>query len=178
MYNLVLFISLFLFLGCSVKQPLKEEVTLEVQSLKIMVMNLSPSIQEKEADDLAKGSINYSYQLAKEYDAITLPWWQNSLVNMGLKKRGLCHQWTEDLLKFLVKKNYKTLEFHAIGANIGYFNEHNSLSVSAKGESVKKSIILDAWRNSGKLYFSKINEDNDYEWKERFNLYGILPPKR
>ena len=30
----------------------------------------------------------------------------------------------------------------------------------------KDGLIIDAWRNSGKLYWSKIKHDNDYTWSE------------
>jgi len=178
MSNLVLFCSIVLIVGCSVKEPKKEEIGLKVQRLEALIINLDSNIQKEEAYDVARSSIVYSYALAKEYEALSSPWWQNTLVNVGIKKRGLCHEWAEDLLRFLAQKEYKSLEFHTIGANIGYLNEHNALSVAAKGESVKNSIVLDAWRDSGSLYFNKINEDKEYKWKERFNLYGVLPSRK
>ena len=97
------------------------------------------------------------------------------MVNIGIKKRGLCYEWGEDLVKYLLTKNYKTLAFHSISANIGYLNEHSALSVSARGEGIKNSIVLDAWRGSGNLYFQKIDEDEEYEWKGRVGLYRSLP---
>ena len=177
MSNLVLCFSLLFVVGCSVPHPSKGEISQRVVTLKNLIVELSPKVAKDEAEDLARSSIGYSLKLAKEYDVVAPAWWQNSLVNIGIKKRGLCYEWTEDLLKYLVAKNYKTLSLHAIGANIGYFNEHNALSVSAKGEGIVNSIVLDAWRESGNLFFSKINEDDDYEWEERFNLYGVLPPR-
>ena len=171
----VLFLSFFL-LGCSVKQPSPHLTHTQITKLQNLLVTLSPNVNEYEAKDLARSSIHYSYELAKKYDVVSSPWLQNSLVNLGIKKRGLCFQWTEDLLRFLVHKNYKTLKFYAVGANIKYLNEHNALSVSAKSAGVKESVLLDAWRNSGSLYFIKIDEDKEYEWKERLHLYGVIPP--
>ena len=170
-------IFLFLFTGCSVKKLTIVEKNIKVERLKILIEDLSSTVNSKEALDLARSSINYSFELSKKYDAVSFPWWQNTLVNMGIKKRGLCHEWTEDLLKFLVKKKYENLELHTIGANIGHLNEHNALCVTAKGGSIEKSILLDAWRGSGNLFFIKTTDDKKYEWSERFNLYGLLPPR-
>ena len=164
-------------MGCAVKTPPLEQRQAKVVSLQNMLLHLGSKVDVYEAEDLAKSSIDYSYLLAQKYKAIDSPWLQNSLVNIGLKKRGLCYEWAEDLLRYLVKKNYKTLELHTVGANIGYLNEHNALCVSSKGEGINNSIVLDAWRNSGNLYFKKIREDKKYEWKERKGLYKILPPK-
>jgi len=176
MYIKVFLLFTLLFLGCSVPQPTVQETNVKVRTLENLIVTLSPSIQKKEALDFAQGSIAYSYQLAKEYEVLPSPWWHNTFVNVGIKKRGLCHEWAEDLLRFLVQRDYKTLELHAVGANIGYFNEHNALSVSARGKGIRKSILLDAWRNSGNLYFIQIDKDIKYKWRERHNLYGILPP--
>ena len=173
--SLLLFVSLFF--GCSVKLPTLQEKQNESERLTHLLVSLSRDIDRSEAKDLAKSSIDYSYELSHRYKVIASPWLQNALVNMGIKKRGLCHEWTEDLLYFLVKRNYRTFTFHTITANEGYYNEHNALSVSKKGGSLKHSIVLDAWRNSGKLYFIELTKDTKYEWKERDGLYGILPPK-
>ena len=167
----------FVFLACSARQPSINVINKNVNKLNSLIVGLSPTVSKNEAFDFSNSSINYSLKLSKEYQAISSPWVQNTLVNVGLKKRGLCHEWAEDLLKYLVKRNYRTLSFHAVGANIGYMNEHNALSVSAKGEGIEKSILLDAWRNAGDLYFKKIREDKKYEWKERKGLYGVLPLK-
>lgn len=169
-----LFFITFVLLGCAVKQPSVSEQNFKINTLRAMLISLSASIDKREAHHLAKSSVVYSLDLAQRYEALSSPWIQNTFVNLGFKKRGLCYEWGEDLLRYLVDQDYETLAFHAIGANIGYLNEHNALSVSAKGEGVENSIILDAWRNSGNLYFKKITEDNAYDWKEREGLYGIL----
>lgn len=173
MYFRVLIVTLFL-LGCSIKQPTFEEQKEQMETLAVMLMSLSPNVDRDEAYHLAKYSILYSQQLAEQYDVMASPWINNTLVNFGIKERGLCHEWTEDLLRFLTRQNYKTFEFHSVGANIGHLNEHNALAVSAKGDGYVKGILLDAWRASGNLYFIKVKEDILYKWSERRGLYGEL----
>ncbi|HHS91771.1 MAG TPA: hypothetical protein ENK82_00345 [Campylobacterales bacterium] len=91
---------------------------------------------------------------------------------MGIKNRGLCHEWAEDLLGFLLKQKYQTFDFHPVSANVGYLNEHNALVVSAKGDRYFRGILLDAWRFSGNLYFVEVSKDPKYRWIERKGLYG------
>ena len=173
MYHLLYFTKIFLLLswlvGCSVKTPTPQENLQTTQALTTMLLNTSQKVDKNEVEDLARSSIDYAQQLAKRYKVVAPPLWQNTLVNMGLKERGLCYEWANDLWEHLKAKEYKSLKLHYIGADIGNYFEHNALSVSAKGNGLKKSIVLDAWRNSGKLYFIEIDKDKKYKWKERFD---------
>jgi len=175
MHTIRVVLFALVFVACGVKQPSVEVIDKRVVELQSLMVGLTPRVHQDEAFDLSKRSIYYALELSKNYHAISAPWIQNTLVNLGLKERGLCYEWAEDLLRHLVKKNYQTLELHAISANVGYLNEHNALAVSAKGEGIAKSIVLDAWRDAGNLYFKKIGEDKKYNWRERKGLYGILP---
>jgi len=162
-----LLISLFLT-GCQIKQPTPLENIRNIEKLKIMFLKLDKRVESLEAQSLAQESILYAQKLAKKYELVSPPYVQNTLVNFGLKNRGLCYHWAEDMLSYLDSKNYRTLELHKVSANIGKLNEHNALSVSFRGESTSSNILLDAWRNSGKLFFIKIEEDKKYSWKRRF----------
>ena len=171
--KLSLLFILIAFGSCSLTprhQASKLEIETKEERLTKMLINLNPNIDKKEAEDLAHKSIWYANRLAKDYQVVAPPLWHNTLVNMGFRKRGLCYQWAEDMLLFLLKRKYQTLQFYAIGAKIGEYFEHNALAVSAKGAFFKKSIVLDAWRNSGNLYFNYISRDK-YIWKNRKNIY-------
>ena len=113
--------SLFFLIGCAVKTPPLEYRQAKIVTLKNMLLNLGSSVDVYEAYDLAKSSVNYSYLLAQKYRAIDSPWLQNTLVNLGLKERGLCYEWAEDLLRFLVNRHYRSFSFHTVGANIRVF---------------------------------------------------------
>jgi len=165
-----LFILLLFFIGCSVKIPTPQENRENIQNLTQMLLKTSKYIDKNEAEDLAKSSVYYAQKLAHDYNVISPPLWQNTLVNLGLKKRGLCYEWANDLWVYLKAKNYKSLRLHYVGADVGSYFEHNALSVSAKFEDINNSILLDAWRDSGNLYFIELNKDKKYDWKERLNL--------
>ena len=171
MHQLFYFIRVFLLLlwltGCSVKSLTVEEKFQKVHALTQMLLATSKNIDKNEAEDLAKSSVFYAQKLSKVYKLISPPLWQNTLVNLGLKKRGLCYEWANDLWVYLKAKNYKSLKLYYVGADVGNYFEHNALSVSAKSEDINNSIVLDAWRNSGKLFFIEIYNDKKYKWKER-----------
>ncbi|HIO91215.1 MAG TPA: hypothetical protein EYG68_00030 [Leucothrix mucor] len=69
------------------------------------------------------------------------------------------------------KKNLKTFDLVRGTANRRLKNEHNSLVVIAKGDSFYKGILLDPWRNSGDLYWTKVTNDEDpqYTWHKFIN---------
>jgi hypothetical protein len=163
-----------LFVGCSVQQPSPKVQQQKINTLSSMLSSLHPTVDRGEAYHLAYHSVMYSQKLADEYDVVPYPWINNTLVNMGIKKRGLCHQWTEDLLRFLVQQNYQSFDFHPVSANVGHLNEHNALVVSLKGYSFRKGVLLDAWRYSGDLYFISVEKDPSYKWFERRGLYGRI----
>jgi len=55
---------------------------------------------------------------------------------------------------------------HAVAFRHNYWREHNTLVVAAKGHGVKDGIILDPWRHSGNLYWTRATEDPKYHWVE------------
>jgi hypothetical protein len=156
----------FLFAGCAVTPPLVPQK--QVQQLSSLLQSLDASIPNGEANILA-GDIFYETQkLTKEFELTSPPVWHNFLVNTGVREKGLCYEWSDALYAHLSSGNYPSFEFHLFGANIGeYFSEHNALVVAAKGGVAKDGIVIDPWRNSGTLYFSKVNEDRSYQWKHR-----------
>ncbi len=175
----LLLIWLSFLSGCTltrVPNPTPSEVQNSIHRLSIMLEDLNVSVKKKEARDLAKKAVLYSLKLSKEYALVSPPLWHNTLVNLGIKKRGLCYEWTEDLLAYLHEKRYDSLTLHYVGANIGGYFEHNAVAVSAKGMSFKHSLLLDAWRNSGHLFFIKLKEDKRYVWKSRDDMYEMMFP--
>jgi hypothetical protein len=100
------------------------------------------------------------------------PSFQNFLVNLGIRKRGLCFQWAEDLLAQLDALKVTTLELHWAEAYAGNWREHNCVVVTAKGQPFRDGILLDCWRHSGHLFWSAVATDN-YPWIEDSRYAGI-----
>jgi len=170
--SLLLLIALLLG-GCSVKAPVSTQGALngpekqQTAQLEMVLMGLGKQVNASEAKLLAQDSISYAYSLSERYGLVWPPLWHNTLVNVGLKERGLCHQWADDMLAHMRKADYKSFDFHLGVSKMGSFMEHNTLVVSAKGAGFTHGVVLDPWRDSGTLFFAKIKDDTEYTWSQR-----------
>ena len=100
------------------------------------------------------------------------PIFNNFLVYHGLRKRGYCYQWTEDLLVALDALKLKTFELHWGESYAGTWRENNCLVVTAKGQPFDRGMILDCWRHFGQLRWNLVLSDEDRyfentKWAER-----------
>jgi hypothetical protein len=163
-------LALLLLGGCSLTtlpHHNTSSTNLQIDKLNRILIDLNETINPIEAEDFAQKIIIYSHILAKKYDVVAPALWHNTLVNIGIRERGLCYEWSDDLLKYLLIQNYKTLQFYSVVSDRNNYFEHNALAVLAKGDNLKNSIVLDAWRNSGSLFFVKIKDDKSYNWEKR-----------
>ncbi len=165
--NFFKYILLTLFLiGCSVS-PLPVSQHRQAQLVHTL-QKLDHTVPQQEAQLLSHDLFDKTAKLTKAFELTSPPWFHNVLVNVGLRKKGLCFHWADALYAYLVKKEYPHFAFHLAGANIGeYFFEHNVLVVTSKDGKFEEGIVIDPWRDSGKLYFSKLKEDKKYIWKHR-----------
>lgn len=163
-FKLLLF-SFFL-LGCVGNEPtVKEENILKLSQL---LDTLNTQGSSLETMQLSRDIAYQTKRLSKAFDMTSPPQYHNFLVNIKVKEKGLCYHWSDALHEYFSKQNYPSFEFHLVGANIGeYWTEHNSLVIVAKGMQIKDGIIIDPWRNGGKLYFSRVTQDTEYLWKHR-----------
>jgi len=120
-----------------------------------------------EAEQLAETAISYSYHLAEEYRVVRPAILHNLLVRIGLKDRGLCYQWTEDLMSRLYLMQLNSFQLHwGVAYRGSELREHNTVVVTARGQQFEEGIVLDPWRNSGELYWAHVKSDS-YPWQER-----------
>jgi len=168
--------TLLLFVGvltaCAVKAPpesqgLATEENQKVSQLALLLVGLDGQVDTDEAQRLAGESVAYAYRLAEKYELVWPPLWHNTLVNVGLKERGLCYQWADDMLAYMQSRSFAGFEFYLGVTRKGTLWEHNTLVVSAKGASFSDGIVLDPWRDSGELFFSRVEEDEKYRWSKR-----------
>ena len=169
-YFSLLLIALFL-IGCSVKSS--APVPSRVKHLSHKLQGLDENISLREADYLAWDIYHKTDELTESYALVSPPQFHNFLVNVGVREKGLCYHFSDALYLHLKSQGYKSFDFHLVGANIGeYWREHNALVVVAKGCKsdtciLKKGVLIDAWRDSGEVYYSRVNEDKGYHWKHR-----------
>ncbi len=153
--------------GNPVATKLTKEQKKSMKELTTAIQSLSPSVSPQEALIVAHDSIVYSMVLANKYNLTWPPLWHNVLVNSKKRPRGLCYHWQRDLMKHMQKKNLTTLEFiEGVAYEKKYWQEHNTMVVSAKGHPFGTGIVLDPWRKSGVLTWARVNDDK-YPWKLR-----------
>src|SRR5205809_687768 len=151
--------------------------TLRVHVLGDRIAALGPKVHRDEALRVAECAYATSKQLRHDYGVIGgPPSFQNFLVNLGIRKRGLCFQWAEDLLVQLDALKLRTLELHWAEAWAGSWREHNCVVVTAKGQPFRQGIILDCWRHSGHLFWSPLATDH-YPWIEDSNYATVVCSK-
>ncbi len=159
--------SLFLT-GCTVTIPSVSQT--KIVKLSKLLQSLDKRISKDEAMYLSQNIFHETETLIQEFELTSPPLFHNFLVNVGIREKGLCYHWSDTLYMHLSKNNYPSFEFHLVGANIGeYWYEHNALIVVKKDGNIDNAIIIDPWRDSGELYFSKVSEDTKYMWKHRAN---------
>ena len=122
---------------------------------------LSPRVDRNEAELLADCAYATVARLRREYRMFGTPIFNNFLVYHGLKKRGYCYQWTEDLLLALDTLKLKTLELHWAEAHACTYLENNCLVVTAKGQPFDYGMILECWRHLGHLRWNLVRSDED-----------------
>ncbi len=126
---------------------------------------LTNTVAADEATLLAATAHSYSLELARQYRAVRPAILHNVLVNMGLRKRGLCFQWADDLYAKLQSLRLRTLDLHRAVARLDTRREHSSVVVTARGQPFEEGIVLDAWRHSGRLYWGEVKRD-PHPWIE------------
>ncbi len=149
-------------------KPLAKKLTQEQQDsinkLRVALIALGDNTSAIEAESIAYDAVVYPLILANKWELMSPPQYHNMLVNAGKRPRGLCYQWAEDLTALMRKKNLRTFDLHHGMAFRHTKDEHNSLIVSAKGDDLSKGIVLDPWRFSGILYWSKVADDKKHPW--------------
>ena len=177
-YRPILFALLLLLAGCATigEHPgLPEPVAQQrIDELGRAIAALDESIDANEARRAAIVAIEYSNQLARQYDVTTSPLVHNLLVNLGIKSRGLCIHWTEDLLARLQQENFHSLDLHWAIANhdAAFRIEHSTVVISARGDSLYRGMVLDPWRDAGRLFWAYTLQDEVYPWQPQAQVHA------
>jgi hypothetical protein len=135
--------------------------TAQAEALANQIAALSPRVDRKEATLLADCAYATVSRLRRQYSMFGTPIFNNFLVYHGLRKRGYCWQWTEDLLVQFDALKLKTLEFHWGEAYAGTWRENNCVVITANGQPFNQGVILDAWRHFGHLRWNLVPSDED-----------------
>mgnify|MGYP003714559377 FL=1 len=131
----------------------------DIAELSREIQALGAGISAEEADRVARISYEYPLRLA--------------VANNGTKPRGLCYQWADDLEARLRQEGFTTLELQRAIANSEnpLRIEHSTVVVTAPGDSMYDGIVLDPWRNGGRLFWGHVTEDHKYPWLPRDEVF-------
>ncbi len=123
------------------------------------LVQLSATVHPREAAQLAEAAVEQSAQLAAQYRPMHIAWLNNNLVNSGVRDRGLCWHWRDDLFPHLFALKLRTLDLHLASARRGEAFEHNAIVVTENGGRFEDGIVLDPWRRGGVLFWEKVKAD-------------------
>ncbi len=125
-----------------------------------------------EATRLSVGLVNEIADLKVKYHSFFIPIAHNMMISVGLRKRGACKHWAEDLLNYLRPKERQFFDVTWGQANSRKFNEHNVAVVIPRGKEFAAGMFIDPWRTSGKPFWLPVPDDKHYRW-ENWVEYGV-----
>ena len=138
-----------------------------INDLRDALVALAPlaprNVDPREAELLSVTAHTMSRQLAREYGVTGDPAIHNYLINIGVKKRGICADYTHDIGARVKEFHFKTLTLHWGIAYAKESDENNALVVTARNQPFLDGIVLDGWRRGGRLFWCRVRDDNEYE---------------
>ena len=138
-----------------------------VAALAEEVRALGPDVSPDEAALVARVAVHYAQDLADYFDMVRPVELHNVLVNLRLRSGGLCFQMSECMLAELRELPLRTLELRrGIAWKDDLWNEHNCVVVVAAGAPFESGVVLDAWRNAGRLRWAPVRMDH-YPWEPK-----------
>ena len=136
-----------------------------VHALAGAIASLGDAVAEDEARRAAYSLFVRSGALRGDYRMVKPARFHNVLVNAGLRDRGLCCHFAEDLIQELLALDLRTLEVHwAVARHGSRLREHSSVLLVPRGASFDDGLVVDAWRNAGELYWTRPGDDR-YPWE-------------
>ena len=165
--TMALMMAMIVLAACGNIAPEDRPIPTELEIAKLAegIANLGPDVDPEEAMRAARISFEHTRALAISYEIVDGPMVHNTKVNMGLKPRGLCWHWAEDMEKRLKAENFETLVIHRAIANATNWRiEHSTAVISQRGDDMYKGMVVDPWRLGGTLAFNPTVADPDYEW--------------
>lgn len=147
----------------SVEEPAKRKERAE--RLQRDLMGLAPTVAETDARLLALTAVERSSELGGKFRPMHWAWANNALVNAGMRERGLCYQYRDDLYLSLGPLKLKTLQLHLTSTYRATPREHNGIVVTAIGQPFMDGIVLDAWVHGGRLWWKRVKADKRHKWE-------------
>ena len=152
-----------------------------IKKLRDALVALAPDVDPGEAELISVTAHTASRSLAREYRLVWCPGFHNMLINTGRRQRGYCGHYARDIGERLKELKLKTLVLHWGGAFAGTMDESNCLVITARNQPFEDGIIIDGWRNGGRLFWCAVKNDSAYDLRlhpprPSLNSYGRPQP--
>jgi hypothetical protein len=134
-----------------------------IKELTKALVALGPGVDPAEAQQMSVTVHTMSRDLARQYRVVLNPAFQNFLINVGARQRGYCAHYVRDIGARLKEFKFKTLVLHWGAFEPKGPDESNCLVITARHQRFEDGIVLDAWRWGGRLYWSPVKKDHEYE---------------
>src|SRR5215469_7696443 len=144
-----------------------------INNLAKALTGLSSDVDPAEAQAISYTAHTTARRLKKEYRVVLNPEFTVFLYNVGMRKRGWCGHWAQDIGTELIKLEPKTLVLHWGEAYANTSSENNALVVTARNQRFEDGIIVDGWRRAGRLFWCHVIEDHEYEAEQHYGHSGI-----
>jgi hypothetical protein len=144
-----------------------------IKDLSKALTALAPDVDPAEAQALSYTAHTTARRLKREYRVVLNPEFTVFLYNIGLRKRGWCGHWAQDIGAELKKFEPKTLVLHWGEAYPNTTSENNALVITARNQRFEDGIIIDGWRRAGRLFWCPVKKDDEYEVEQHFGHSGI-----
>ena len=142
-----------------------------IKKLGDALVALAPDVDRGEAERVSVTAHTTARSLAREYRAVWFSGFQNLLIHMGKRQRGYCGHYARDIGERLKELRLKTLVLRWGAAFAGTMDENNGLVVTARNQPFADGILMDGWRNGGRLYWCAVKEDSAYDLR-------LHPPRK
>jgi hypothetical protein len=144
-----------------------------IKGLSKALAGLAHDVDPAEAELLSVTAHTKARSLKRDYRVVLNPEFTVFLVNIGMRKRGWCGHWAQDIGARLKELNLKTLVLHWGVAYDHTSSENNCLVVTARNQPFRDGIILDGWRRAGRLFWCPVIKDDEYEMEQHYGHSGI-----
>src|SRR5712664_3181004 len=144
-----------------------------IKDLSKALTALASDVDPAEAESLSVTAHTTARRLKREYRVVLNPEFTVFLYNIGMRKRGWCGHWAQDIGAELKELKCKTLVLHWGEAYPNTTSENNALVVTARNQPFQDGIILDGWRRAGRLFWCLVIKDDEYEAEQHYGHSGI-----
>ena len=144
-----------------------------IKGLSKALAGLAHDVDPAEAELLSVTAHTKARSLKRDYRVVLNPEFTVFLVNIGMRKRGWCGHWAQDIGARLKELNLKTLVLHWGVAYDHTSSENNCLVVTARNQPFQDGIILDGWRRAVRLFWCPVIKDDEYEMEQHYGHSGI-----